>query len=197
VLEFAHLAIGDCSEFIEYGAVAAGAERHLGGGLRSHVLVEQPIGQLGQGVGLLTSPLDAPVGMQRVLDDQPRVLAIGVNATSDAAFDGSIELERFEPRCRMTGDRCCQEHGAVAKPVLGIDRDDVRLEDVGVAMGKMGAGVIDIVQQPTERGWAVELNKTTPKGRLPYTNCKAIAKGVGTIGFVRDERWEGLPEPEA
>src|SRR5258705_11299256 len=121
-------------------------------------------------------------------------MPIGANAPRDTSFDCTVKSERFDPRGGMTGDRCRQQNCAMAAPVLGIDSDNVRLGQVGVAVGIVGAGMVDIVRHPPKRCRAVELNVALLKSRFLLSDLQTIAEDVGTVRLFRDQAGKGLPK---
>ena len=92
-------------------------------------------------------------------------MAIGANAPGDAALDRAVELERLilAATCRATG---IASKTASARAVLGIDGDEIGFRQIGIAVGKIGAGVVDIVRHPPEGCWPIQLNVTALECRF-------------------------------
>ena len=93
----------------------------------------------------------------------------------------------------MTSDRVRQQKGTVSMSVIRIDRDDVGLGDVGVAMGVVCAGVVDVVQYPLEAMGAIQLNKALRQSFRSGQNFQAAFGVIGTIRFGWDQAWKDLP----
>src|SRR5262245_6117860 len=94
----------------------------------------------------------------------------------------------------MTGHWCCQEDGTVAMPVFRIDCDVVRLGQVGVPVGVVGAGIVKVMNHEPNGGRTVDLNVPVPKGYAPFTNLKTIGEVIGAVGTCRQKGFESLPE---
>ena len=78
--------------------------------------------------------------------------------------------------------------------ILRIDGDEVGLGHVGVAMGKIGAGMVDIVRHPPEGRRPVQLNMPTLEGQLFFTDPQSVAEDIRTIGPGRNQAREPLPQ---
>ena len=50
--------------------------------------------------------------------------------------------------------------------IFGIDGDEVRLGQVGIAVGEIGVGVVNIVRHPSEGRRSVQLNVAELEGRF-------------------------------
>ena len=188
------LAVGDAPQFVEHGTIATYAECCLDAGVRSHVLVEEPIGKLVQRVRFGTPPLDFPIGMQRIFAYQPGVLTVCADPPGYATLYRTIETQGPDPCRRMTSDRGRQQNGTMGMAVLGVDRNDVRLGDVCVPMGEIGAAVVDVVRHPPKRGGVIQLDVAMFEGRFFSSDLQAVAQQVGAVRFSRNEIRKGLPE---
>ena len=161
--ELQDLAVGDSAQFIEDGDVAASPECRLDAGVRGHVPIEQPVGQLRQRIRCLPPPLHAPMRMQWILGDQSHVPAIGAQSPGNTAFNSTIELQRTNAGCGMASNWGCKQVGGVGVAIVGVGHDHARLGYVGVAVREVGAGMVDVVRHPGERDRSVQLDVPAPE----------------------------------
>ena len=104
-LEVADLAVGNAAEVVKDDAVAADAEGRRNGRIWPHIIVEEPVCQLGQRVGLFAAPFDAPVLVEGILGEQADVMPIGADTPGYATLYSPKEPQGVDPRRGVPGHR--------------------------------------------------------------------------------------------
>jgi hypothetical protein len=77
--------------------------------------------------------------------------------------------------------------------ILGIDGNEVGLGQVGIAVRKIGAGMVNIVRHPREGRRPVELNVAILEGKLFFTDFQSVTEDIRAIRPGRDQAREELP----
>jgi len=132
--------------------------------------------------------------MQRIFANQPRILTVCPDAPGNPALYCTVEAQGLDPRRGMTSDRRGQQDGTMGMPVLGVDRNEVWFGNVGIPMGEVGTGVVNVVWHPPKRGRVIQLDVAMLEGELSSSDFEAIAQQIGAEWFEWYQIRKGLPE---